>query len=335
MVKSGRLAGALSLFFFFASFFFANPAFCVADSSLVTTAPVDLAAVLVVPASDRPEAVKVELHTEPSESVVSQGDKFLLTFKVIYYGSDSYWHVKSIDGPVLKGIVQLSHAVSSIVGRTSEGVICEEVHKLRLEATGSDVGTIGSVAVVLLGKDGAIRHLQSNPVEVRIEPVLFNGYVKLPVLWIIFFAVASVLFLILVVLLKFKSKRVRIAREKDESLIDSSAAAQGARLLLSIDEINSPSAFEDVKTFYKKSLRIIEQGLELNTVSFENGNGESLCEHFQDVPNMSASLESGLKKVVREENLVRFAGFKPSAEECSQVCSRLKEFITLNIDSEL
>ena len=137
MVKSGRFTGALSFFFLFISFFIANPPFCVADSSLVTTAPVEPARVLVLPVSekpvsdkpvpDKPMAVKVELHTEPSESVVSQGEKFLLTFKIIYYGSNSYWHVKSIDGPELNGVVQVSHGVSSIVGRTSEGVVCEEI----------------------------------------------------------------------------------------------------------------------------------------------------------------------------------------------------------------
>ena len=345
MVKSGRFTGALSFFFLFISFFIANPPFCVADSSLVTTAPVEPARVLVLPVSekpvsdkpvpDKPMAVKVELHTEPSESVVSQGEKFLLTFKIIYYGSNSYWHVKSIDGPELNGVVQVSHGVSSIVGRTSEGVVCEEIHRLCLEATGTETGSIGSVAVVLLGKDGAIRHLRSNSLQIKIEPARLNGYVKLPVLWIVFFTGAMVLLLFLGIILKFRTKSQRIAMEMDDSLVDTSVAVKSERLLAAIDEMNSPSAFEDIKKFYKKSIEIIEEGLELNAVSFEKGDGDSLGRHLQDVPNMSASLESGLKKVVSDENLVRFAGLKPSGEECEQVCSRLKEFITLNIDSEL
>jgi hypothetical protein len=339
MVGSGRYRAGILLILVFVALLASSVAGLADDEVTILPSPTPVASADlsgrtpsdVVPLPVNSDDIKVELYTEPSETTVFEGDEFYLVFRIIYHGSDSYWHVKSIDGPSLQGAVQLSHSVSSSVRQSAGVVVCEEIHKVRLKASGTEVAKVGSVAVVLLGEGGAIRHLQSNPFDVKLEPVFLGGYVTLPVSWILLFFVVFFIAALMIVVFRMRNKRLLMEQESADCSENLSKEARAAILLENIDQMKS-SSLDDAKTFYKKSLEIIQSGLSLNGVSFD---GQDFSSCFGNVPNMPVSLDRGLSKIVSDEKLVRFAGLKPSIEERGQVCSRLKEFITLNIEQGL
>jgi len=281
---------------------------------------------------------KISFSSAPSVTEIGMGEKFNFTFTIQYYGSDTYWHVKSISGPVITNGTSLAHSVSSSVKQENGQVVCEEIHKLTISAASSipenQVLKISPVKVVLLGKNGTVRHLQSTAVEIAIMPGFLTSPITIPVSWII--ALVSLLIIVLFLILAGKVIKNRSGGHIDSDKDDEAAINEKVTILLKdVEDMNNRTAFEDSKEFYKKTLSIIGSGFQLNDVAFKKGDVDDMTLHLKDIPNIPASLENGLRKVLQDEKLVRFAGLTPDFDECEQVCSRLKELVTLNFEEEL
>lgn len=276
---------------------------------------------------------KVELHTEPSVTEIAKGNNFILTVRLSYYGAQSYWHLKSIEGPEIKGAEQVSHSVSSDVRTENSLVICQEIHRFVFHVTGSESVDVGSVKVIVAGQKDDIRHLSSNPFSVKVSEDFLSRTVEVSYVHLI---LGSILIVVLFIIVRVRRKG--LFRKDRSEIPEEEKSDESTRkvdeLLGRLEVLNSPSVFDDVKAFYGSSIALLREGLLLNGVEEECRNNDAIVAALDKVPNLPEGLKSGLCRFVEEEKLVRFAGLKPTSLDCEQVCSRLKEFIVLNVDPE-
>ena len=264
----------------------------------------------------------LSLSVEVPQEMLYVGRPFDFDARLSWHGSSDLWIVKDIEGPSLNGLRELGHSLTARVVADSEGERSLQHHRFRLIADEEGRVRISPLEFTLLGKGGEKRVLKSKALTIEIHDSLWNSFLQVPGKTRISALVGGFIVLGFAFLTWRKRRREfqeKIRKEKLEQV-----RKEREELERPLQEMVDSLGDDECKEFYAKAKEVVIAVLKRKGVELSSEGEASILEGLGHL-DLEKTKVKGLEKLIKDADLVRFAGLRPDRRERENVVSRVEE----------
>ncbi len=268
-------------------------------------------------------ASTVDLTVELPKEKVYLGRSFEVAVTISWPGEATDWVVKSIEGPALTGLRELSHSLSSRVEAGEKGTRSLQIHRFAFVAEKEGQAELGAIELRVLAQGGEERVLSTKALRMTVTASWLDSTLASPKKMAII-AIALCLFIFLSALIRWRGQR-KAAAERRTAEAEEADRARATRITAPLEKIKDLLADDECKELYATAKELILLLIKERGAKLENNEKETLLAALEEI-EITVGQKKGLQKVLEDAHLVRFAGLRPEREEREQVYSRIREF---------